>query len=52
MFGATKEYSNELHTTVSVAISVPSSVHSKNWWKTVLVYSFTTDPTEKEGAKG
>ena len=45
------KHSNELHTAVSVAFSVPSSVQSKNWWKTALIYSFTADPTEGGGAK-
>ena len=49
---STNKYSNELHTAVSVAFSVPSSVQSKNWWKTALIYSFTADPTEEGGAKG
>ena len=49
---STNKYSNELHTAVSVAFSVPSSVQSKNWWKTALIYSFTADPTERGGAKG
>ena len=44
--------SNKLHSAVSVAFSVPSSVQSKNWWKTALIYSFTADPTERGGAKG
>ena len=46
----TNKYWNELHTAVSVAFSVPSSVQSKNWWKTALIYSFTADPTEGGGA--
>ena len=41
-----------MHIAVSVAFSVPSSVQSKNWWKTALIYSFTEDPTEGGGAKG
>ena len=49
---STNKYSNELHTAVSVAFSVPSSVHSKNWWKTDLFYSFTVDPIEGGGANG
>ena len=46
------KYSNELHNAVSVAFSVNSSVQSKNWWKTALIYSFTKDPTKRGGAKG
>ena len=46
------KHSNEFDTAVSVAFSVPSSVQSKNWWKTALIYSFTADPTEGGGAKG
>ena len=46
------KYSNDLHTAVSVAFSETSSVESKNWWKTALIYSFTADPIEKGGAKG
>ena len=49
---STNEYSYELHTAVLVAFSIPSSVQSKNWWKTALIYSFTADTTEGEGAKG
>ena len=49
---STNEYSNELHAAVSELFSVPSSVQSKNWWKTALTYSFTVDPTERGGAKG
>ena len=41
-----------MHTAVLVAFSVPSSVQSKNWQKTALIYSFTADPTERAGAKG
>ena len=44
---STNKYSNELHTAVSVIFSVPSSVQSKNCWKTALIYSFTADPTER-----
>ena len=47
----TNNYSNELHTAVSVAFSVPSSVQSENWWKTAHIYSFTANPTEGGGAK-
>ena len=46
------KYSDELHTAISVAFSVPSSVQSRNWWKTALIYSFTADPIERGGAKG
>ena len=46
------KHPNKLHTAVSVAFSVPSSVQSKNWWKTALIYSFIADPTERGGAKG
>ena len=46
------KHSNKLHTAVSVAFSVPSSVESKNWWKTALIYSFTVDATEGGGTKG
>ena len=49
---STNKYPNELHIAVSVAFSIPSSVQSKNWWKNVLIYSFTADPTERGGAKG
>ena len=49
---STNKYSNESHTAVSVAFSVPSSVQSKNWQKSALIYSFTADPTEGGGAKG
>ena len=45
---STNKYSNELHTAVSVAFSVPSSVQSKNCWKTALIYSFIEDPPEGE----
>ena len=51
-FWSANKHSNELHTAVSVAFSEPSSVQSKNWWKTALIYSFTADPTERGGAKG
>ena len=44
--------SDELHTAVSVAFSVPSSVQSKNWWRTALIYSFSADSTEEGGVKG
>ena len=49
---STNKYSNELHTAVSVAFSVPSSVQSKTSWKTALIYSFTADSTEEGWAKG
>ena len=49
---STNKYSIEWLTAVSVAFSVPASAHSKNWWKTALIYSFTVDPTERGGAKG
>ena len=49
---STSKYSNELNTAVSIAFSILSSVQSKNWWKTDLIYSFTADPTEGGGAKG
>ena len=48
----TNKFSNEFHTAVSVAFSVPSSLQSKKWWKTDIIYSFTAEPTEMGGAKG
>ena len=43
--------SNEMHTAVSVAFSVPSLVQSK-MVKNALIYSLTADPRERGGAKG
>ena len=48
-FWSTNKYSNGLHTTVSVAFSVHSSVQSKNWRKNAPIYNLTPDPTEREG---
>ena len=39
--------SKELHTAVSVAFSISSSVQSKNWWKTALIYSFIAGVQQK-----
>ena len=50
-FGAPINFSNEMHTAISVAFSVPSSVQSK-MVKNVLIYSLTVDPTERGGTKG
>ena len=49
---STKKYSNELHTAVLVAFSVPFSVKNKNWWEKTLIYSFTADSAQEGGAKG
>ena len=46
MFGAPINFSNELHTPVSVAFNIPSSVHSE-MENTALIYSLTADPTER-----
>ena len=40
-----------MHTAVSVAFSIPSSVESK-MAKNALIYSLTADPTEGGGTKG
>ena len=48
---STNKFSNEMHTAVSVAFSVPSSVQSK-MSKNALIYSLTADPTERGRAKG
>ena len=48
---STNKLSNELHTTVSVAFSVFSTVQSK-MAKNALIYSLTVDPNEREGTKG
>ena len=40
-----------MHTEISVAFSLPSSVQSK-MVKNALIYSLTVDPTERWGAKG
>ena len=40
-----------MHTAVSVAFSVPSSVQSK-MAKNALVYNITADPTESGGTEG
>ena len=49
---STNKFSKELHTAVSIAFSVPSSVQSKKLWNTAVIYSFTADPAEGGGAKG
>ena len=48
---SSNKLSNEMHTAVSVAFSIPFSVQSKIV-KNALFYSFTADPTERGGAKG
>ena len=48
---STNKFSNEIHTAVSVAFSVASSVQSK-MGKNALIYSLIADPTERGGAKG
>ena len=50
IFGAPINFSNELHTAVSVAFNVPSSVQRK-MTSTALIYSLTADPMERGGAK-
>ena len=45
------KFSNEMHTAISVAFSVPSSVQSE-MVKTALIYTLTADPTERGRAKG
>ena len=45
------KFSNEMHTAVSIAFSVPSSVQSKTV-KNALIYSLTGDPMERGRAKG
>ena len=40
-----------MHTTVSVALSLPSSVKNE-MANTSLIYSLTADPMERGGAKG
>ena len=47
-FGALINFSNELHTAVSVSFSVPSSVASRMAY-TALTYSLTADPIERGG---
>ena len=48
---STNKFSKEMHTSVSVAFSVLSSVQSE-MAKNDLIYCFTADPTERGGAKG
>ena len=51
MFGTPVNYSYELHTAVSVAFSVSSSVQSEIA-NTALIYTLTADPTERGETKG
>ena len=51
LMGEKPTFSNELHTTVSVAFSVPSSLQNK-MANIALIYSLSEDPTERGGAKG
>ena len=48
---STNNFSNDMHTAVSVAFGVPSSVQSK-MAKNAVIYSLTEDPTERGGANG
>ena len=49
---STNKFSNKLNTAVSVAFIVAYLLQCKvKWWKTVLIYSFTVNPTEKGGTK-
>ena len=50
MFGTPIIFSNELHTAVSVAFSVPSSVQIK-MTKNALIYNLIADPMERGGTK-
>ena len=50
-FEASINYVIELHTAVSIAFSVSSSVESE-MVNTALIYSLAADPTERGGAKG
>ena len=49
-FGVAINFLNELHTAVSVAFSVPSSVQSE-MANIALIYSLTADLTERGRAK-
>ena len=42
------KHSNELHTAILVALSVSSSVQSKNWWKIALIYIFLLSPIQRK----
>ena len=46
-----QQISYELHTTVSVTLSIPSSVQ-REMAKTALIYSLAEDLTERGEAKG
>ena len=50
-FRAQINFSNELHTALLVAFSIPFSVQSKIA-NTALIYSLTADPTERGRTKG
>ena len=45
------KFSNEMHTAVSVAFGISSSVQIK-MVENAHIYSLTVDPTERTGAKG
>ena len=49
--GGPTNFSNDLHTAVSVAFSLPSSLKSE-MANTALIYSLTANATERRGAKG